>query len=81
MRSKIKLTKVSAKIGTAEDFLDYVYADKKFNSFPIKTDDKMPYISPTQEPWSGFYTSKPYLKLKARNLTQEARTSGLIYGF
>ncbi len=80
MRSKFNLTTVSAKIGTAKEFLDHVYSDRKSNSFPIKTGDMMPYISLNNEAWSGFYTSRPYFKQKLRNLKEETRASGLIYG-
>jgi hypothetical protein len=80
VRSKFNLTTVSAKIGTAKEFLDHVYSDRKSNSFPIKTGDMMPYISLNNEAWSGFYTSRPYFKQKLRNLKEETRASGLIYG-
>lgn len=80
MRSKFNLTTVSAKIGTAKEFLDHVYSDRKSNTFPFKTGDMMPYISLNNEAWSGFYTSRPYFKQKLRNLTEETRASGIIYG-
>ena len=40
----------------------------------------MPYISLNNEAWSGFYTSRPHFKQKLRNLTEETRASGIIYG-
>jgi len=40
----------------------------------------MPYHSPSAESWTGFYTSRPFLKLKLRNLTQELNTSRFLYG-
>jgi hypothetical protein len=78
-------TKVKALISTADKYLKaFQDSQNDINLFSITYSevgtDLLPYKSQASETWTGFYSSRPYLKLELRDLTRELNTSRLFYG-
>ena len=64
-------TNAFARISTAEEYLQAVKEGTGLRPrVPERTGDVMPFVSDVGESWTGVHTSRPYLKLKLRDIAR-----------
>lgn len=72
---------VELRYSTPSDYVDAIkasVAEKNIN-FPVKYDDMFPYKDNSRSYWTGYFTSRPQLKSKIREVSQVLHASDKLF--